>query len=77
MKPADVFIGYHADTAASVVLQACERVGGHHSLGDRQQDVSMDTGSLSNPYTCFSYNNPVKGYVFLLASKVKLRTFYK
>ncbi len=42
VEPADVFIGYHADTAASVVLQACERVGGHLSLGDWQEAVSMD-----------------------------------
>ncbi len=69
MKPADVFIGYHADTAASVVLQACERVGGHLSLGDWQEAVSVDTGSLSDPYTCFSYNNLVNG-IFPLASKV-------
>ncbi|KAM9596356.1 E3 ubiquitin-protein ligase RNF213-like isoform 2-T2 [Trichechus inunguis] len=41
-SPSDVFIGYHSDTCASVVLQVLERQGHRDSTGDLYQTVSEE-----------------------------------
>ncbi|XP_012041857.2 E3 ubiquitin-protein ligase RNF213 isoform X4 [Ovis aries] len=45
-SPSDVFIGYHSDTCASVVLQVIEQLGHEALTGERYQKVSEQAKSV-------------------------------
>uniref|UniRef100_A0A452EYY6 E3 ubiquitin-protein ligase RNF213 n=1 Tax=Capra hircus TaxID=9925 RepID=A0A452EYY6_CAPHI len=45
-SPSDVFIGYHSDTCASVVLQVIEQLGHEALIGERYQKVSEQAKSV-------------------------------